>query len=95
MLFRANAPKGFERAGEVGLMLVAQTVGGFLNGGAVAQQFNGLVLSQLRQPAAGGLAGVLVQMSLQGVPGDAAVAGQRRDGPMGLACQFRPVVDVL
>jgi len=95
MLFRANAPKGFERASEVGLVFVAQTVGGFLNGGAVAQQFYGLMLSQFRQPVAGGLAGVLVQVALQGVLGDATEAGQRRDGPFGLPCQFRPVVDVL
>lgn len=95
MLFRTNAPISFERAGKVGLVLIAQTDGGFLDVGAVAQQFNGLVLSQLRQPVAGGLAGVLVQVSLQGVLGDFAELGQCRDGPFGLPRQFRPVVDVL
>ncbi len=93
MLVRANVPKSFERAGEVGRLPIAQAGGGFLDGGAVAQQLNGLMLAQFRQPDAGGLAGVLVQVPPQVVLGDAAEGGQRRDGPIGLARQFWPVVD--
>lgn len=92
---RASAPKFFELACEVGLLFVAQTGGSFFDGGAVAQQFNGPMLSLLGQPDSGRFAHVFDEVPAQGVAGDTTVFCQCGDRPFGLPRQFRPVLNVL
>ena len=81
-------------AGEVALRLVTQAGRRFLDGGAIAQQLTGIVLTLFVQPGLGVPAHVLEKVPVQGAHGDATQPGQGRGRPLGLPGEFRPVLNM-
>ena len=69
----ACAPILFELAGEICLLFVPQTGGGFLDGEAAAQEFNGVVLPLSSQPDAGQFSHALEEVAAQRGRGQALV----------------------
>ena len=92
---RADTHLFFASACKTAGLLVTQTGCRFLDGGTVAQQFQGAVMALDRQPALGVFSKSLEKIPVQGAHGYAAQFRQRRNRPLGLPRKRGPVLDML
>ena len=76
-------------------LLVTQAGCRFLDGGSVAQQFQGIVLALIRQPDLGVHARLLEEIPMQCAHGNVAQFRQCRGRPLCLPRKFGPVLDML
>ena len=87
----ADAPVLLELAGKIGLLLVTQAGSGFLDGGAIVQQFHGLPLALLRQPCARRFPQVSLKMAAQRVIRNAATFCEFGYRPVRLPGESHPI----
>lgn len=90
-----SAPEFLELAGEISLLFVAKTSRSFLDGGAITQEFDGLMLPLFCQPCAGILVHLLEEVAAQGIRRYATQLRQRGGRPISLPREFRPILDLL